>query len=81
MMNTQSGWRLERNAEVYDSLTRLLQDLGRTVDGESLLLTVEAIAQFAANYHVGRFADGAVENPAFEVGATLSVPTGPSAST
>jgi len=80
-MNTQSGWRLERNAEVYDSLTRLLQDLGRTVDGESLLLTVEAIAQFAANYHVGRFADGAVENPAFEVGATLSVPTGPSART
>ncbi|MEO8259159.1 MAG: glycosyltransferase [Acidobacteriota bacterium] len=82
-MDTQPEARLRRNAEVYDSLIALLQGLRRQVDGESTLLTVEAIAQFAANYHVGRFADGALENPAFDVGASLnstagrSTPAGP----
>ena len=80
-MNTESESRLKRNTEVYDSLTLLLRDLSRRVDGESVLLAVEAIAQFAANYHVGRFADGAVENPAFEVGANLNIATGRSATT
>ena len=81
IMDTQAKSRLRRNADVYDSLTRLLKDLSGKVDGESLLIAVEAIAQFAANYHVGRFADGALENPAFDVGANLNVAAGRPAAT
>jgi hypothetical protein len=81
MMKAQTESRLRRNAQVYDSLTGLLTDLSGRVDGESTLLTVEAIAQFAANYHVGRFVDGALENPAFDVGANLNLPAGRPATT
>ena len=70
-MASQAQLRLERNIAAYDSLVGLLHAFKRTAGHESTLVLTEAIAQFAANYHAGRFADGALENPAFEIGAAL----------
>ena len=71
-MDTPAELRFERNISVYDSLVRMLPALKHKVTSDSILTVTEAIAQFAANYHAGRFADGALENPALEIGTTLN---------
>jgi hypothetical protein len=60
------------NSEIYQRLVTDIRSMGGLHDTESLLERVRAAASFAAQFHPGRFADGAIETIAQEVGADLS---------
>ena len=57
------------NSETYESLKARGTHQGRTA--EVLLEGVSRAAQFAEIFHPGRFADGAIENVALEIGTKL----------
>ena len=64
----QAGY-LQANSEVYQWLVERIHDASET---EAVLRRVTKAASFAMEFHAGRFADGAIENVALEVGAELS---------
>lgn len=62
---------LRANSEAYEWLVDRVQSMDRREKGEAVLRQVGAAARFAAVFHPGRFADGAIENVAMEIGAEL----------
>lgn len=67
------------NDRVYTFLVRALLT-NRTLSAESCLRLIEHISRFACEHHTGRFADGALDNRAMEIGLELErlCPTIPS---
>ncbi len=62
---------LRVNSDTYEWLVRAVQAVDPGRRPEDALAAVARAARFAADFHPGRFADGAIENVAFEVGAHL----------
>src|SRR3954451_14744858 len=62
---------LSRNDQCYRWLAAWLRGLSPLRRPETTLECVRAIADYATYHHAGRFADGAVENAAFEIGSRL----------
>ncbi len=60
---------LRRNDAHYEALLALLRRGGMRV--ETTLGLIDQIADFSMFHHAGRFADGAIENLALEIGADL----------
>ncbi|MGE5644770.1 MAG: hypothetical protein ACM336_03155 [Acidobacteriota bacterium] len=63
---------LRVNDRLYSRFADSIQGNGRSRKPELLLRNISRAARFAALFHSGRFADGAIENPAFEIGASLN---------
>jgi glycosyltransferase involved in cell wall biosynthesis len=61
------------NSEIYEWLVEKAQNRARPKKTEAVLSRVASAAGFAAMFHPGRFADGAIENLALEIGAELNV--------
>lgn len=62
---------LKANSEAYEWLVSKISAMDWRKEPETLLRLVTAAAGFAAAFHAGRFADGAIENPAWEIGVEL----------
>jgi len=62
---------LRANSETYEWLVGKTQAIVRRGGVEAVLRCVEKTARFAAEFHSGRFADGAIENVALQIGAEL----------
>ncbi len=62
---------LAANSDAYEWLVREINARGDPQDPETTLRRIEAAAQFAATSHTGRFADGAIENLALDIGGRL----------
>lgn len=62
---------LRANSEAYEWLVGKVQSMDRRKKPESVLIQIKEAARFAMEFHSGRFADGAVENVAFEIGMEL----------
>lgn len=62
---------LQANNEAYEWLVEKIQSMDSRVDAEAVLQKIVVAARFAAIFHPGRFADGAIENVAFEIGTKL----------
>ncbi|RYE38665.1 MAG: hypothetical protein EOP21_11830, partial [Hyphomicrobiales bacterium] len=63
---------LEANSQAYEWLVERVLRLADVLDEEALLRQIEHIARFAVSFHSGRFADGAIENLALNVGSRLT---------
>lgn len=66
---------LKANNEAYGWLVNKIRSLDRRKRPEVVLGKVEKAAQFAVEFHTGRFADGAIENLLLEIGAELDSAT------
>ena len=62
---------LRRYSQCYENMREFLSKIHRG-QAETLLLCVEALASFASSRHPGRFADGAIDNIALEIGENLT---------
>jgi hypothetical protein len=62
---------LRANSAAYESLVKKARSMDWRKDPETFLRLIEKIAGFAAGFHSGRFADGAIENRILEIGAGL----------
>lgn len=62
---------LQTNSEAYEWIVKKLNGIPRHKDGEAVLHQIQKAAEFAARFHTGRFADGAIENVGFEIGLAL----------
>ena len=58
-------------SSLYDSLVEKTERLGKRVSDEAICAWLEMAAGFASMHHPGRFADGAIENLALEIGSRL----------
>jgi hypothetical protein len=63
---------LRANSAAYERLVRVAQDRSRGGDADGALRAVSRAAQFCSAFHTGRFADGAIENIAFEIGKSAA---------
>jgi glycosyltransferase involved in cell wall biosynthesis len=63
---------LGANSEIYEWLAEKAQDLEALKHPETVLSAVESAALFAMLFHPGRFADGSIENLAFNLGQELN---------
>lgn len=63
---------LQANSAAYEWLVGRAQNVDRRRDVDGMLDRVVLAAQFAAMFHPGRFADGMIENLAFEIGVELA---------
>src|SRR5262245_9307715 len=70
-INPLHGAFLRANSSVYESLVKRAQARDLSAEPEAVLEDVAFAAAFAGKFHSGRFADGAIENLAFEIGLTL----------
>ena len=59
---------LRANSTAYERLVRTVADLWRAGDAEATLGAVSRASVFCSAFHPGRFADGAIENIAYEIG-------------
>ncbi|MEQ1544352.1 glycosyltransferase [Methyloglobulus sp.] len=59
------------NSTSYEWLVRKIQAMNPQKEQETVLSSVQKAAWFAGYYHTGRFADGAIENVAFNIGIDL----------
>jgi glycosyltransferase involved in cell wall biosynthesis len=66
-----NGSFLIANSETYEWLVGKTRLMDRQKKVEAVLRSVGKAASFAINFHSGRFADGAIENLALEIGAQL----------
>ena len=73
MPKTDPAAFLEANRSTYEWLLAKLAAIDSSREPEAALRMVERIAGFAAEFHPGCFADGALENVAFRIGKELSV--------
>ena len=64
---------LDRYNKYYECLKAFFRGTHRR-QTETVLLWVEEMAVFAYSHHTGRFADGAIENIALEIGRDLDYP-------
>jgi glycosyltransferase involved in cell wall biosynthesis len=62
---------LHANHQTYESLVKKAQLLDCRSHAEAALEQVSFAAMFAAKFHSGRFADGAIENLALDIGVRL----------
>jgi glycosyltransferase involved in cell wall biosynthesis len=62
---------VQANSEIYEVLVRRAEATARRRDAEAALRLAEQTARFAGAFHPGRFADGAIENIAFDLGCEL----------
>lgn len=62
---------LRANSEAYEWQVGKLRAQAGGMDAEAILRGVRGIANFATEFHPGRFSDGAIENLAFAIGASL----------
>ena len=62
---------LRANSEAYEWLVEKIQAMDPRKETEAVLGRVALAARFAAEFHPGRFADGAIENLALEIGVEL----------
>ena len=69
-VSTLAGF-LRANSDAYDWLAKKTLPGRRPVSSDTILDGVSAAARFAMSFHPGRFADGAIENRALEVGVDL----------
>jgi glycosyltransferase involved in cell wall biosynthesis len=69
--STEPDALLSMNDDAYMWLVRSVQSAARQGSSERTLQRIEAAACFAAQFHTGRFADGAIENPALQAGVEL----------
>ncbi|MGZ8906048.1 MAG: hypothetical protein ACXW1U_10010 [Methylobacter sp.] len=60
------------NSEAYERLVEKVQAMDLQKEAEAMLEQLAFTEVFAARYHPGRFADGAIENLALKIGAELS---------
>lgn len=65
---------LHANSEAYEWIVRQISDFASHKDREAVLHRIQEAAEFAARFHAGRFADGAIENVAFKIGLALGDP-------
>lgn len=70
MISNNSNPLAEVNNRYYEFLVNSLLK-SRTIQPEVALGFIEQIAMFACEHHPGRFADGAIENRAWEIGREL----------
>jgi hypothetical protein len=73
--NTSSGDLTEflrANSDAYEWGVKALRSSNSEGDVSCLLGSIERLAGFAEQFHPGRFADGAIENLAHDVGSTLA---------
>jgi glycosyltransferase involved in cell wall biosynthesis len=59
------------NSEAYESLIEKVGEMDRRRQADAVLDRLASAAHCAAQFHPGRFADGAIENLALEIGAGL----------
>ena len=59
---------LRANSTAYERLVRIVADLWRAGDAEAALGAISRASGFCSAFHPGRFADGAIENIAYEIG-------------
>jgi len=64
---------LDANDGAYRWLVARVRSAARYGNANEVLARIERAAAFAAWFHSGRFADGAIENPALEIGHRLDV--------
>lgn len=69
-VSTDSAF-LQANSEAYEWLIKDIQATDWKTQPELALQQVVAAARFAAVFHTGRFADGAIENLALDIGIHL----------
>lgn len=62
---------LRANSEAYEWLVERIHTIDRRREPETVLRQIVAAARFAAVFHVGRFADGNIENLALDIGTEL----------
>lgn len=62
---------LQANSRAYDWLVGDIRSMAGQMSEENLLRAIWKAEYFATQFHPGRFADGAIENLAFGIGATL----------
>jgi len=62
---------LRANNEAYEWLVEKIHTINHRAEPETVLRQVVAAARFAAVFHPGRFADGAIENLALDIGTEL----------
>jgi glycosyltransferase involved in cell wall biosynthesis len=68
-----AGAFVRANSQAYEWLVMTLRNARlRQAPAENVLDLVVSAARSAAVFHPGRFADGAIENPALEIGAGLA---------
>ena len=63
---------LRANSRAYEWLVEKAQRIDWRKNADTVLYSVALAAQFAAKFHPGRFADGAIDNLALKIGAQLS---------
>ena len=68
MPETDPAAFLDANRSTYEWLLRRLAAIDPSREPEAALRMVERVAGFAAEFHPGRFADGALENVALKIG-------------
>ncbi len=70
---------LGKCSSAYEAIAAQILKLSRKHESERLLEWVELAAQFSWMAHPGRYADGRLENPAFQIGTRLEthLPTSP----
>jgi glycosyltransferase involved in cell wall biosynthesis len=59
---------LRANSVAYEWIVEKIQTMERRENAQPVLSLIQEAARFAMEFHPGRFADGAVENVAFEAG-------------
>ncbi|NOR79936.1 MAG: glycosyltransferase [Methyloprofundus sp.] len=62
---------LHANNDAYEYLVGKILATDRSTCVEAILRNIEKAAQFAVESHTGRFADGAIENVALQIGVEL----------
>lgn len=65
---------LRANSGAYEWIIEKIQSMDWRNEAEAVLRRIEEGARFAARFHPGRFADGAIENVAFQIGVDLRDP-------
>jgi glycosyltransferase involved in cell wall biosynthesis len=63
---------LQANSDAYEWLVGNIDQPCNKDKFEKILSQVVAAAQFAADFHTGRFADGSIENIGFQIGSMLT---------
>jgi len=63
---------LRANSEAYEWLVKKVKVMDRRKRTEAVLGRIWEAARFAMEFHPGRYADGAIENVAFEIGMELN---------
>ena len=62
---------LTEHNEPYEAVVRAAGAMHARRDPEAVLRHVDVAAKLASEFHAGRFADGAIENVALEIGSEL----------